>query len=109
MRIEIRRMEILQTGKLMAMLCAFVALLTLPFVLMRLAVEPPGTEPEGRMLALFVVIALYPLIGFIGGMILAAFYNVSARITGGLHLEIFEIIAAPQHVGPPDAGQEPAV
>ena len=34
------------------------------------------------------MILLYPLMGFVGGMIAAAIYNVVSKIVGGLSLEL---------------------
>ena len=37
---------------------------------------------------MFVVLILYPILGFIGGILGAALYNVAARFVGGLEVTL---------------------
>ena len=79
---RIKRLSILQTGKLLAVLYGFLAILFIPFILVIIVASP---EP---IVALpFVIMAIvYPLMGFIGGIIGAAVYNLASYLVGGLEM-----------------------
>jgi len=81
---KIKRFSILQTGKFLAVLYGFLAVILIPFFLIMLFVEPGGA------VGLLIMLILYPIMGFIGGIIGAALYNLASRFVGGLelHLEI---------------------
>jgi hypothetical protein len=79
---KIKRFSILQTGKLLAVLYGFIALVILPIALIMLVVNPKAAAPM-----LFMVI-LYPAFGFIGGIVGAAIYNLAARLVGGLEITL---------------------
>ena len=79
---RIKRFSILQTGKLLAVLYACFSVILLPFFLIGLAANPKGTAP------MLVLIILYPIMGFIGGIIGAAIYNLAARFVGGFEMTL---------------------
>ena len=79
---RIVRLGVLQTGKLLAVLYAFVSVITLPFLLIGLALSPREVVP------MLIMVILYPLMGFIGGVLMAALYNVAARWVGGLEVTV---------------------
>ncbi|MFW5857694.1 MAG: hypothetical protein ACOCX4_07445 [Planctomycetota bacterium] len=81
MRHRIPSLGVLQTGKVVGALYALAALLGLPFLLIG-AVTPS----EGGFLLLFLL--LYPVIGFIGGLIFAVLYNLASKWTGGLEVTL---------------------
>ncbi len=60
-------------------------LIILPFAMLGVLLNPRNDEQGVSML---VVTAPYPLMGFIGGILLAALYNLAARIGGGFIFEI---------------------
>ncbi len=104
MKIELRRMGIFQTGKLFAIFYGLFSLILLPFVAVAVAVQPDKAEGG----ALFFVLILYPALGFLGGLLGAAMYNLTARIAGGMHLEMFEVTPPHQYSQPPYEGPAPA-
>jgi len=78
---RITRFSILQTGKLLAVLYGFIALILVPFALLSVLVG------HGRESGPFcIMIVLYPVLGFIGGVIGAALYNLAAHLVGGLEV-----------------------
>lgn len=79
---RITRFSILQTGKLLAVLYGFFSLIILPIFLIMLVVEPKGAVP------MLVMIILYPVMGFVGGIIGAAIYNLASRLVGGLEITL---------------------
>jgi len=81
MQMELKRLAVLRTGKVLAVLYAFIMVLVLPFMLMGLAGSSKGSPADKFML---VLVVLYPLLGFIGGIVLAALYNLAAKWVGGL-------------------------
>jgi len=103
MKIELKRMGILQTGKLLAIFYGLFSLILLPFLLVAMTARPD----QGG--AWFFVLIMYPLAGFIGGILGAAMYNLTARIAGGMHLELFEVAPPRQPVQSPYEGPVPTV
>ena len=81
MKQRIKRFDVFQTGKVIAALYSFFGVLMVPFMLFGLSESPGGFW---TLLTLF----LYPILGFIGGIVLAAFYNWSANWVGGLVVTI---------------------
>jgi hypothetical protein len=96
----IRRFGVFSVGKVMGMVYALIGLIAgAIFALISLfgaAVGASLAEDAGGALpgAIFGVGAiiflpiLYGLIGFIGGLIVAAIYNLVAGITGGVEVEL---------------------
>jgi hypothetical protein len=94
----LRRVGVLSCGKVMGILYAgmglifgaFFALISLAGVV--IPQQGQGNNPMGFMLvggaaALIIAPIIYGILGFIGGIIMAALYNVVASIVGGLELE----------------------
>ena len=79
---RIRKFSILQTGKLLAVLYGFLSVLFLPFLLLAFVMNPK------EAIVLIFIIILYPLMGFIGGIIGAAIYNLAASLVGGLEITL---------------------
>lgn len=82
MVVRIRRFSILQTGKLLAVLYGFYSAFLLLIGLVTLFINPKEGLP-----ILFMAI-LFPLMGFVGGIIVAAVYNLVSQIIGGLELTL---------------------
>jgi hypothetical protein len=80
---RVTRFSILQTGKFLGVLYGFVAVILVPFALLSLV----AGNREGSGVFCFMIV-LYPLIGFIGGILGAALYNLAAHLVGGLELEL---------------------
>ncbi len=83
MKRQITSLTILQTGKIFAVLFTFMYVVMLPFLLIpmlaggRIAVAP--------MIGMLVA---YPIIGFIGGILMAVIYNLAAKWVGGLEVSV---------------------
>ncbi len=82
MIVKVKKFAILQTGKLLAVLYGSFAVIMLPFLFI-------GFLTGGRELwPMIIMIILYPLMGFIGGIIGAFVYNFAARLIGGLEVTL---------------------
>jgi hypothetical protein len=86
MKVELKRLGIARTGLVLGMFYGLIILITGPLMILLMVMRPPEQSEEvfGALLAIFI----YPLIGFIVGIITAAFYNLVARASGGLILEM---------------------
>ena len=87
MKKELKRLDVLQTGKVLGVLYAFIAAIILPFMLIGMLLNPKGGG--GAALTLILVV-LYPLLGFIGGILMASFYNLTAKWVGGIRFTLEE-------------------
>jgi hypothetical protein len=87
MQTEVKRLAVLQSGKVTAVLYAFVTVIMVPFILYGMATGPKG--PAGGLPMLLIVI-LYPLLGFIFGVLFAALYNLTAKCIGGIRFTLEE-------------------
>jgi len=83
MKRRITRLAILQTGKFLAVLYGFLSLIILPFVLIGMLFG--GAKTIGPVLFMLL---LYPILGFIGGILMAAIYNLAAKWVGGLEVTV---------------------
>ncbi|HMO41681.1 MAG TPA: hypothetical protein PKE17_19870 [Saprospiraceae bacterium] len=82
MQTELKRLSILQTGKMLAVMYSFITVITLPIILI-------GGASKGTSSAIpMVVVLLYPVFGFVGGIVLAVLYNLAAKWIGGLRFTI---------------------
>ena len=81
MKKRVTRITVMQTGKLLAVLYGFISLVMLPFIL--IAMLAGGAKAVAPMLGM---ILLYPIMGFIGGILVAAIYNLAAKWVGGLEV-----------------------
>lgn len=86
MKRRITRLSVLQTGKLLAILYAFMSVIMLPFMLIGMSKSPGG----GFML---LMLLLYPIMGFVGGIIMAALYNLASKWIGGLEVTVEDVEA----------------
>jgi hypothetical protein len=91
----VKRFDVLSLGKVMGALYALLGLIFgALFSLMALvgAFAARGQEGAGALLfgvgAVVMFPILYGLAGFVGGIIVAALYNLIASITGGIELEL---------------------
>jgi hypothetical protein len=82
MATRIKRFSILQTGKVLAVLYGFISVILFPIVLIVALFSPKGS------IALIPLVVIYPILGFIGGVLGAAFYNLAARFVGGLEVTL---------------------
>jgi len=84
---ELRHIQPVQAGKILAILYGIIGIIMLPFFLLTMALSPRGIETTAPML---IMIFLYPVMGFLGGIIMAALYNLVAKWVGGLRFTLEE-------------------
>lgn len=82
MKKVISRIGVLQAGKIFGMLYVGFAVIMLPFFILGALASPQGFIP------MIIMLVLYPLIGFVGGVVAAFVYNLSAKFVGGLEFKI---------------------
>lgn len=91
---RIKRVSPLQAGKLLGILYGGLGLLFIPFMLLAslgMAHVPEaqrGPFMFGGVAFALAAPVLYGVMGFIGGVISAALYNLAARWVGGLEVEV---------------------
>ena len=101
MKLKLRRLGILDTGKLVAVIYGLISLLLLP--LLSIALIVTQKEGAGRTMLMLLI---YPIIGFITGVIGAVIFNLAAKITGGIEMTFYEYgKTRSQQSGPPYAPQ----
>jgi len=83
MKRRITRLTVMQAGKLLAVLYSFMSIIMLPFML--IVMLAGGGKAVAPMLGM---VLLYPLMGFIGGILMAAIYNLAAKWVGGLEVSV---------------------
>lgn len=82
MKRRITRLSVLQTGKFLAIFYGLLTLIMIPFFLIASLGDPSAAVLMVPMLL------MYPVMGFIGGIIMAAFYNLTAKWAGGIEVEV---------------------
>jgi len=83
MKIRVKRIAPLQAGKMLAGIYALFALMVIPFMLV-------ASFTGGAQIPIFFAVGmplLYIVVGFVGGIFGAAFYNVVAKSLGGLEID----------------------
>lgn len=85
---ELKRLGVVQTGKILAILYAFIGLIMIPFILLGTLANSKGFI---TILPMIVMIILYPVMGFVGGIIMAALYNLVAKWVGGLRFTLEDV------------------
>jgi len=87
----------LVSGVLYALLGVIFALFFAPIMSITTALMPPGTPRAAAgfsMVTLILFPIVYAVLGFIGGLITAFFYNLVARWTGGIEVTLDSAIPA---------------
>jgi len=84
MKKRITGLAVMQTGKMLAALYGFLSIVILPFMLIGIIANP-------RNFPMLFMLLLYPIMGFIGGIIMAALYNLSAKWIGGFEISVESI------------------
>lgn len=89
MKRRIRRLDPLQTGKVLGVLYALMGLVFLPFFWLLKSVMPDG---GGFFMGFGLMMPIvYGIMGLVFGAIGAFVYNVVAGFTGGLEVEVEEV------------------
>ena len=66
----------------MAVIYGLLSLVMLPFMVIAVCAGAQSIMP------MFIMLILYPIMGFIGGIIMAFLYNISSNFVGGLEVEV---------------------
>jgi hypothetical protein len=82
MKKKITRLSVMQTGKFLGILYTLLAVIMVPFFLITSLGNPKA------MVTMLPMLLLYPIMGFLGGMLMAAFYNLTAKWIGGIEVTV---------------------
>lgn len=85
MKNQITSIGILQTGKMCAALYAAFSLMFIPFMLLA---SLGGGRFFGGVTVFLGMIVVYPIMGFVVGILSAAVYNFVAGIIGGIEITL---------------------
>ena len=88
MKKRIKRIAPVQLGKLLAVMYTLFSVIFVPFMLIVSLATPEGKGP-GLILCI-VLLIIYIVMGFLGGIVGAFIYNLSAKWVGGIKIEFEE-------------------
>jgi hypothetical protein len=89
MKTELSRVGVLQAGKIFGVLYGGITLLFAPFILLGALIGEGGAL--GGIIVVIVMVVVYPAMGFIGGVLMAALYNFVANLIGGFEFTLNQI------------------
>jgi hypothetical protein len=100
---ELKSVAVVQTGKILGILYGLMGglmgVLMIPFMLIGAIAEPKSII---AMLPMFFMLMFYPVMGFVGGIIMAALYNLVSKWVGGLRFTVADVQAESASAsGPP--------
>ena len=93
MKKRLKHIDPLQLGKVLATLYGCLSLIIVPFIIVISLVAANsghGSAFPGIILLIFVPV-IYAVVGFVGGVIMAALYNLLAAFTGGIHFTLEDV------------------
>jgi hypothetical protein len=85
----------LKAGIILALLYAFLSIIVVPFLLIAAVFSTRSGSAAPAFLSVGFAILLpilYATVGFIGGVIVAALYNLVAKWTGGLEFSVRDMV-----------------
>ena len=91
---RLKHVSPLQCGIVLAALYGAISLIIVPFFLLALVLGAQSDIGGGWVAGWVVVLIIpfiYALIGFVGGIIAAAVYNLTAHLTGGLEITLVDV------------------
>jgi len=89
MKLKLKRFEVLKAGYILGLLYLLLsAFILVPILLISIAFGHPNALGVGMVIVLPLI---YGLIGFVGGMIMAALYNLVSKMIGGLEVEVEQL------------------
>ena len=87
---RLKRVKVMSVAKIFAVLYFGIGLIFVPFMLLILSAAPSQSSLPfgvGAGFAIFMPF-IYGIMGFIGGAIAAALYNLAARFAGGIEFDL---------------------
>jgi hypothetical protein len=92
---RISRIAPLQLGIVLAVLYGALAVIFVPFILLGTALSAHNNGAFHGLGAAFAILIpiIYAILGFVGGVISAAIYNLIARFTGGIEMTLSDVPA----------------
>jgi hypothetical protein len=94
MRKQLTRIVPLKAGIVLGVLYGILSLLVAPFILLAAVLSSKAQTATPAIFGVGFAIMLpliYAVVGFIGGIIAAAIYNLVAKWTGGLEFEVRDV------------------
>jgi hypothetical protein len=94
MKKNLTRIAPLRAGIVLGILYGIFSLIFVPFFLLAALIGSKSGNPAPAMFGMGFAVCmpvLYGVLGFIGGVIMAALYNLIARWTGGLEFEVRDV------------------
>jgi hypothetical protein len=94
MKKQLTRIAPLRAGIVLGVLYGILSLIIAPFILLAAVL---GNKADTALPAIFgvgfaiMLPVIYAVVGFIGGVIAAAIYNLVAKWTGGLEFEVRDV------------------
>lgn len=95
---ELRRVAVLRAGNVGLILYGLMGLISLPFLVIGGIAE--GENGLSLILTVILLVILYAVMGFLGSMLFAALYNLTAKLGGGILLELYEVDTGPDYIAP---------
>lgn len=87
---RIKHVAPLQLGIVLAVLYGIMSLIVVPFLLLA-SVFSQGANKSFPILLIIFLPVIYAIVGFIGGVIAAAIYNLIAGWTGGIEMTLEDV------------------
>ena len=87
---RIKHVAPLQTGIVLAALYGIMSLIIVPFLLLASVFARGGSKSFSIIFIIFLPV-LYAIVGFVGGVIAAAIYNLIAGWTGGIEMTLEDV------------------
>ncbi|TWT99550.1 hypothetical protein Pla108_04930 [Botrimarina colliarenosi] len=84
---EFAYMHPLQAGKVVGLIYAFLALIFVPFLIL-IILGKGGPDAVGEIIGAAAMMLIYPLVGFLGGVVIASLYNFAAKQIGGFRIDL---------------------
>ncbi|MDC0936052.1 hypothetical protein OAS39_07180 [Pirellulales bacterium] len=85
---ELKSLDVVQTGKILAIFYAFLGVIMIPFVVIGALANQFDTA---KVVPMILMLFFYPVMAFVSGIIMAALYNLVAKWFGGLRFSIEDV------------------
>jgi len=85
---RITSVGVLQCGKLLAFFYGIIGLIVAPFYILTGLISGDGGAFIVFLVIAAVSVIMYPVFGFIGGIIFSALYNLAANVMGGFEITL---------------------